>query len=778
MSSVLLNILTSLLLAFPVASAALPEPFVDVLGHPHASQIEFLHARGVVSGYGYDIFRPDILINRAEFLKILMLASFGKSGFEAADHKCFRDFTGREQWYWVYACAARERGVIDGYPDGTFRGTDTIILAEALKMTANAWKMPLPAGRSGSANWYDPYFDLAASKRIFSDFPAEPDHLLTRSEMAVLLISMGGTIGHAETVVAIAQFSSSVSSLSVPVLPPRACGNGFTEEGEQCDDGNLVDGDGCSKICIIVPEPIRHGVLKIEQRPFASLEQAQGSKDIVVFAFDAVAGQQDVIMTGMKFRSTTGDLNKAQNYRLRAAGTANASIQQIIATANPVAGIVSFSNMFLLVQDGVSRRVELVADLNSNVTPESVSVGFALLDPRYVEAVGTEDWKELTGIETDSALCAESMCWIAVLTQSDRPVEILSKGSLFVTADTVPVSSHQILPGERSPVLLRLKFRATGEDISVTEMAITGVPDAVDHLEFTSGSSSEPFALGSALACTVQEAGRFCTRASLIIGQDSSVTVLVRAVLRSQAPEDLSGTLFALTMTDDAEHPAVEAQGVGSVQNLLQNDGDGIDDGEIFVGTSMPGPNQEISGPVHEIVAAKILSIENASREPEGGIISAGSMTVGMFRFTAVGNASEPIVDPFPVRLRSIRFTINAQNVDIDPSSFSLMNTENASATKSCSANLSTGVIEVTCSSLEGSSIGTYLNPGKSVKLSLQANIRNPHVGNGAAMLQTSLQNFGSPEDAGSLEWDDGVTTFEWLDISKSSVRGTMYRLP
>jgi|ERR1051326_364590 cysteine-rich repeat protein len=33
------------------------------------------------------------------------------------------------------------------------------------------------------------------------------------------------------------------------------CGNGIVEPGEQCDDGNIADGDGCSSICTIEPTP-------------------------------------------------------------------------------------------------------------------------------------------------------------------------------------------------------------------------------------------------------------------------------------------------------------------------------------------------------------------------------------------------------------------------------------------------------------------------------------------------------------------------------------------
>ena len=45
-------------------------------------------------------------------------------------------------------------------------------------------------------------------------------------------------------------------AFTVPALagpPMMVCGDGMVEGGEECDDGNLVDGDGCSANCTIEP---------------------------------------------------------------------------------------------------------------------------------------------------------------------------------------------------------------------------------------------------------------------------------------------------------------------------------------------------------------------------------------------------------------------------------------------------------------------------------------------------------------------------------------------
>lgn len=94
-----------------------------------------LRDRGVIGGYTDGTFRPDVGINRAEFLKILVA---GFRGDEIrGETECFRDIA--DEWFAPYICAAKRLGWIDGYPDGTFRPAQRINRAEAMKIVVTAF---------------------------------------------------------------------------------------------------------------------------------------------------------------------------------------------------------------------------------------------------------------------------------------------------------------------------------------------------------------------------------------------------------------------------------------------------------------------------------------------------------------------------------------------------------------------------------------------------------------------------------------------------------------
>ena len=166
-----MNRFALLIILFLLPVLVLGQGFPDVPDtYPFQAHIEFLQEKGIVQGYPGGLFKPDLQVNRAEFLKMLMLAVYG-SETPKIKTRCFFDFLGEEQWFWAYACLAEERGIVEGYPDGTFRGEQKVNLVEALAMAVRAWDIPMPVYIRAPDHWYEPYVTVAASRGLFELLP-------------------------------------------------------------------------------------------------------------------------------------------------------------------------------------------------------------------------------------------------------------------------------------------------------------------------------------------------------------------------------------------------------------------------------------------------------------------------------------------------------------------------------------------------------------------------------------------------------------------------------
>ncbi|GLX66205.1 S-layer homology domain-containing protein [Paenibacillus glycanilyticus] len=81
-------------------------------------------------------------------------------------------------------------GVLNGYPDGSFKPNHTITRAELLKAMAMTFKVEVGAG--GSA-WYTPYQTALSKAGIYmeGDYPGNLNNSATRNEMAKLAVRGG-----------------------------------------------------------------------------------------------------------------------------------------------------------------------------------------------------------------------------------------------------------------------------------------------------------------------------------------------------------------------------------------------------------------------------------------------------------------------------------------------------------------------------------------------------------------------------------------------------------
>lgn len=151
--------------------------------HANAEAIAYVRAQGIVEGYADGTFKPDATINRAEFVKILM-GSFEDDG-RMCKIAAFSDVD-QTAWYATYAHRARCQGVVDGYPDGTFKPANTINFVEAAKILSLAFDIAVPGLAEGDP-WYKPYVVSLQRGNVIPTSITDFGQHITRGEMAEMV---------------------------------------------------------------------------------------------------------------------------------------------------------------------------------------------------------------------------------------------------------------------------------------------------------------------------------------------------------------------------------------------------------------------------------------------------------------------------------------------------------------------------------------------------------------------------------------------------------------
>ncbi|NLY92022.1 MAG: S-layer homology domain-containing protein [Firmicutes bacterium] len=108
----------------------------DIDGHWAEDSIKNLMAEGILNGYPDGSFRPDQSITRAELAKILAVAY----GFNPSGRKVQFSDT-EEHWAEEYIAALAKAEIITGYPDGKFKPEAPITRAEMVAMLTRLLKV-------------------------------------------------------------------------------------------------------------------------------------------------------------------------------------------------------------------------------------------------------------------------------------------------------------------------------------------------------------------------------------------------------------------------------------------------------------------------------------------------------------------------------------------------------------------------------------------------------------------------------------------------------------
>jgi flagellar hook assembly protein FlgD len=185
-----------IIIGFPNGNGKYCAGFTDVpASNPYCKAIELMKLKGIFSGYPDGTFRIGSAINRAETVKVVVLAI----GLSLANNNTvhFWDVP-NNAWYISYLASAVRYGVINGYPDGAFRGDRVVNRVELLKIFLEGTGITMPyctkapfndTPANAETRWYIDYVCFAANNGLMYGDGAgnyNPAAPMTRGDVAML----------------------------------------------------------------------------------------------------------------------------------------------------------------------------------------------------------------------------------------------------------------------------------------------------------------------------------------------------------------------------------------------------------------------------------------------------------------------------------------------------------------------------------------------------------------------------------------------------------------
>ena len=185
----LLSFLCVILLLFPAtARAAVTSSFADIADPVTAAAVETLRVMGVLDGYSDGTFRPEVSLNRAQFCKMVILATGTEK--ELGRYAVITVFPDVKPSHWAASyinLAARGQEIIKGYSDGMFHPERTVTLAQAVTILLRL--LGYKDSDVGGV-WPDGYMAVAESTGLTDGLNADASAPLERAQAAILFSNL------------------------------------------------------------------------------------------------------------------------------------------------------------------------------------------------------------------------------------------------------------------------------------------------------------------------------------------------------------------------------------------------------------------------------------------------------------------------------------------------------------------------------------------------------------------------------------------------------------
>lgn len=183
----------------PKIQTATAEKFQDISPEDdYYVSVNYLREKGIINGYDDNTFKAGQAVNRAEALKMITKASgiFDENTLEEVSESPFTD-AAPEDWYTKYLVAAKDKGIINGYDDDSFKPEQNINLVETLKILFESYgdfdfesTIDYSYDDTPAEAWFKKYTSYAGAKGIVNIYKSNtisPDQEMTRGYLAEVI---------------------------------------------------------------------------------------------------------------------------------------------------------------------------------------------------------------------------------------------------------------------------------------------------------------------------------------------------------------------------------------------------------------------------------------------------------------------------------------------------------------------------------------------------------------------------------------------------------------